>query len=436
MAGSLPFALGKLGVEVLILMPRYRGLRGELKKLSKNVSVGFIENEAFFNRSSLYGNDAGDYPDNLDRFSFFSDEALGFTKKQGFKPDIVHVNDWQTALIPVFLKTKWANDPFFQKTRTLLTIHNLAYQGVFPERQFTKLGLDSSLFSIDGFEFYGKVNLLKAGILFADAVNTVSPTYAREIQTDECGYSLDGVVRKRQDVLRGILNGIDTNFWDPAKDKFIKGHYSKENLKGKALCKKALQERCGLEADPAAPVFGMVTRLAQQKGLDILADAAHKFFSQKAQFVLLGDGDGAYERKFRTLGRKYSKSAAVYLGFNAVEAHGIYAGADFFLMPSLYEPCGLGQLISLRYGTIPVVRKTGGLADTIVDVKEDTERGNGFMFTHPTPEAFLGAVGRALKTFEDKKRFNLLRKHAMGCDFSWQHSAKEYKKFYTEVLKN
>lgn len=434
-AGSLPLALGKLGLRVAVVMPRYRGIKAAKKKLSEQVTAYFIENEAYFNRASLYGNDGGDYLDNLERFAFFSRAALSLTRQIGFKPDIVHVHDWQAALIPVLLREKFSHDPFFKKSKTLLTVHNLAYQGHFPSSNYQKLGLEPGLYSINGFEFYGKINLLKAGLLYADAVNTVSPTYAREIQTKEYGFGLEGVIHQKRDYLRGILNGIDTALWDPAKDKRIKRNYSAKSPAGKAVCKAELQRKCGLEVNPDIPVFGVVSRLAQQKGMDLLVETADAFLSRKVQLVLLGDGDAVYERGFGNVGRRHSRSASVHIGFDAANAHSIYAGSDFFLMPSHFEPCGLGQMISLRYGTLPVVRRTGGLADTIKDVDADPKHGNGFVFEDHRAHGFLGAVDRAIRAFRDKRRFEALRRRVMKLDFSWDASAQEYVKVYKEILK-
>ena len=434
--GALPLELGRLGVEVMILMPRYRGIKAHQKKIAENVSIGFIEHEAFFNRAGLYGNAKGDYPDNLERFSFFSHQALLAAKAAGFKPDVVHAHDWQTALLPVLLKTKFAQDPFFQNTRSLLTVHNLAYQGIFPHRLYAALELAPELFSMDGFEFYGQINLLKAGILFADRLGTVSPTYAREMQTKELGFGLEEVVKKKAHNLTGILNGIDTGIWDPAKDKLIKKNYSGATLAGKAANKAALQRSCGLEVDPGIPLFGMVTRLAEQKGLEAFAEIADKFLSKKAQLVLLGEGDGVYHTTFKNIGARHPRKSAIHLGFKAKEAHLIYAGCDFFLMPSLFEPCGLGQLISLKYGTVPIVRRTGGLADTIVDYEKGPKNANGFLFGGRFSEGFFQAIERALKVYEDKKRFRRLQETGMAADFSWKHSAKLYIKLYKEILSN
>ena len=432
-AGTLPLALGKLGVEVKIMMPRYRGLPGAPKKLSKNVSVYFVENEAYFNRATLYGNEHGDYLDNLKRFSFFCREALRLTKEMGFRPDIVHANDWQTALLPVILKTRFSHDPFFKKIKTLLTVHNLAYQGHFAHRLYPELALDESLFSVDGFEFYGKINLLKAGLLYADAISTVSPTYAKEIQTREYGFGLEGVIRKRSKDLSGILNGIDTEVWNPAKDKCIKKPFTPNRLKGKEACKADLQKTLGLPVDADVPVLGMVTRLAEQKGLDLLSEISDALFSKKVQFILLGEGDGAYHTTFKNVSKRHPKNTAIRLGFNAPQAHKIYAGSDFFLMPSYFEPCGLGQMISLRCGTLPIVRRTGGLADTVIDADEDPKTGNGFVFKERNPEAFLKGIERALLAFRDKERFSRLQKNGMKADFSWKKSAGEYKNLYKRV---
>ncbi|MGH7198610.1 MAG: glycogen synthase GlgA [Candidatus Omnitrophota bacterium] len=433
--GSLPVALGKLGVRVAVVTPRYRGIQSSRKKLSEKVTVHFVENEAYFNRASLYGNDGGDYPDNLERFSFFSRAALGLARETGFKPDIIHVHDWQTALIPVILKTKLSRDPFFQNSKTLLTVHNLAYQGHFSHSLYPKLGLDPGLFSMGGFEFYGKINLLKAGLLYADALNTVSPTYAREIQTKEYGFGLEGVIHQRRGRLKGILNGIDTALWGPEKDRRIKKTFSAKRLDGKAACKAELQKSGGLEVNPRIPVFGIVSRLAEQKGMDVLLESADALLSRKAQLVLLGDGDAVYKRGFGNVGRRHPGSASVHIGFNAAEAHKIYAGSDFFLMPSHFEPCGLGQMISLRYGTLPIVRRTGGLADTIEDADADPKHGNGFVFEDRRAHGFLGSVDRAIRAFRDTRRFDALRRHAMKMDFSWDVSATEYVKYYKEIMR-
>ena len=434
-AGSLPRALGLLGAEILILMPKYRNVAVTSKKISANVRIRFVEEERYFNRAGLYGNDWGDYPDNLQRFSFFCHAALDLAKSEGFRPDLVHGHDWQTALLPVLLKTKFAADPFFKRTKSILTVHNIAYQGHFPHKQFGSLGLDPSLYSVDGFEFYGKINLLKAGLLFADALTTVSPTYAKEIRTQEYGFGLEGVVKKRAKDLHGILNGLDTKLWDPAVDKRIPAAYSAADMSGKRRCKAELQKLCRFEEDPDIPLFAMVTRLAEQKGLELVSEVADRFLSSRAQFVLLGEGDGVYHTSFQNIGNRHPKTSRMFLDFDAVKAHALYAGADFFLMPSYFEPCGLGQMISMRYGTLPVARRVGGLADTVVDLEERPEKGNGFLFTEKSPEKLMHTIERAKKFFTDKKKLSMVQKKAMKTDFSWDKSAETYWKLYNSLLK-
>ncbi len=435
-AGSLPLALEKLGFRTMIVMPRYRGLPGEKKNLSENVSVHFVEHEAYFNRASLYGNCDEDYPDNLKRFSFFCEAALELAKLEGFKPDVVHAHDWQAALLPVYLKTKFAADPFFKESRSVMTLHNIAYQGIFPRVQFGDLGLPEGLVFDETFEYYGKINLLKGGIIFSDGITTVSPTYADEIQTKEYGFGLEGVVKKKNVHLRGILNGVDTRVWDPATDRTIRQTYSAENLEGKAVCKADLQASCGFETDHRVPLFCIISRLVQQKGLDLLTEIADSFLSRKVQFVLLGEGEAAYKTAFGNIQRRHPKNSKVYLEFDAQEARRIYAGADFFMMPSIFEPCGLSQLISLKYGTIPVVRHTGGLADTIKDIGADPQEGNGLVFQSRSPEKFLETLVLAENLFQDKDRFQNIRKRAMKSDFSWKKSAVKYAEFYKEIMKS
>ena len=432
-AGSLPPALARHGAQILVTMPRYRGIHTADKKIADGVRIHFIENEEYFNRAGLYGNDRGDYPDNLQRFSFFCHETLAYAKSAGFRPDIVHAHDWQTALLPVLLKTNFANDPFYAGARSVLTIHNIAYQGHFSQKQFGNLGLDPSLFSVDGFEFYGKINFLKAGLLFTDHLTTVSPTYAEEIENKEFSFGLEGVIKKRRKSLTGILNGIDPALWDPAKDARLAKMYGAANLEGKRACKEALQKRCGFEPDAGVPLFGMVTRLAEQKGLDLVAETCNEMVAKGAQLVLLGEGDAVYHTTFRNIAARHPKNVAAFLKFDAVLAHEVYAGSDFFLMPSYFEPCGLGQMISMRYGTLPIVRRVGGLADTVIDADLHPEKGNGFVFVEAQPEKLMGAVKRAMKAFKDKARLDALRKTAMRTDFSWDKSAEKYAQLYRKL---
>ncbi len=434
-AGSLPLALGELGVETAIVMPRYRGITEHDKKLAPNVSVHFIENEPYFNRSGLYGNEGGDYTDNLQRFLFFCGQALALAAKRGFRADVVHANDWQTALLPVLLKTKFAKDPFFRNTKSLLTLHNLAYQGHFSHRQYAEVGLDPELFSVDAFEFHGKANVLKAGLVYSDRLNTVSPGYAREIKTHEYGCGLEGVLRRRADDLTGTLNGIDTAVWDPAKDTLIQKRFSAQDLSGKEVCKATLQKECGLEVNADVPLFGMVTRLADQKGVGLVCEIAEEFLSKKVQLVVLGDGDAVHQTAFKTIAARHSKNAYARIGFSGPFAHAVYAGSDFFLMPSLFEPCGLGQMIALRYGTVPVVRATGGLADTVADIEVDPDGGNGLVFKEPKAAALSKAIARAMSLFsDDKPCLEALKRRALKLDFSWNKSAKEYKRLYEQMM--
>ena len=429
-AGSLPPELARLGVEVIAAMPRYRGLPAGTAWRS-GVPVWFIENEAFFNRASLYGDARGDYPDNLGRFAFFCRRALALAEEKGFKPDLVHVNDWQTALVPLFLKED--KRPFFKKTRSLLTIHNLAYQGVFAHRHFPELGLPQDRFSVHCLEFWGRINLLKGGLVSADALNTVSPTYAREIQTHQFGEGLDGVLRQRADRLKGILNGIDAGLWNPRTDKNLEARFDARALEKKTLCKTDLQTRLKLETDPGIPLFGIVSRLAEQKGLDLFTEIADRFLARRVQLVVLGEGDAAYHTAFKNIATRHPKNTHVRLGFDAEESHRIYAGCDFFLMPSYFEPCGLGQMISLRYGTVPVARRTGGLADTVVDAS-DAKRGNGLLFDGRTGDGLWKALERSLGLYADGPRLAALRRRGMQADYSWNHSAGDYVKYYKDII--
>ena len=437
-AGALPSALEKEGQDVIIIMPCYKAVRNGkfgLKKVKedvsfaltgKNIKVYFIENDAYFNRDFLYGDKTGDYKDNLERFSYFSKRALDLLKEINFQPDVIHVHDWQASLIPVYLKTLYKNDSFYKGTRTILTIHNIGYQGLFAKEEFPKLGLDWSLFTMEGIEFYDKINFLKGGMEFADLINTVSPTYSKEIQTKEFGFGLEGVLAKRSNALFGILNGLDYDIWNPETDKFIAKNFSLNSAADKAKDKEDLQKFCGLPLKKDVPLFGIVSRLAEQKGFDILAEAIEKICKSDLQLVILGTGDLKYHILLEGMVKKYPKVISLHLKFDDALAHKIYAGSDIFLMPSKYEPCGLGQLISLRYGTIPLVFKTGGLADTVNDK-------NGFVFSKYSKDELLKSVNKALKAFSVKKSWMALVEHAMQDDFSWGESAREYIKLYAKA---
>ncbi|HXF82005.1 MAG TPA: glycogen synthase GlgA, partial [bacterium] len=394
--------------------------------------IWLIEQPRFFDRPGLYGEGGADYPDNLARFAFFCRAVLQALDASGWPADVIHCNDWQTALIPPILRAERAERP-----ATVLTIHNLAYQGIFPAEQFTLTGLPGAFFTLHGLEFWGQVNLLKGGLYFADMLSTVSETYAREIQTPEFGAGLDGVLRDRAADLVGILNGVDYSVWDPAVDPFLPARYSADDLSGKAVCKRALQEAFGLPVRPAAPLIGMVTRLVDQKGLDLVAAVIDEVLDAGAQVVLLGTGEPKYHELFETLMARRPEAFGVRLGFDNALAHLIEAGADIFLMPSRYEPSGLNQLYSLRYGTVPVVRRTGGLADSIVDTTPQTVANgtaNGFVFEAYDAAALLGALRRALDAYRDRELWRTLQRHGMRADFSWERAAERYRALYERAL--
>lgn len=444
-AGTLPAALEESGAEVKIVLPRYRMINPEkfkLKKLDENTSVintsrkievYFLENEKYFSRDGLYQDKGVDYADNLERFAYYCLETLKLIKKINFKPDVIHCNDWQSALIPVYLKTIYKDDVFYKNIKTVFTIHNLGYQGLFPKEQFPLTGLKWDLFAIDGLEFYDKVNILKGGLLFSDKITTVSPTYAKEIQTPEFGCGLEGVLLKRKDDLIGILNGIHYAEWDPLTNKALAANYGPANIEGKYINKADLQKTGGLAVNNELPLMGMITRLADQKGLDIFAAVIDDVCRLPLQFVLLGTGDLQYHELFEKIKKKYN-NVSVYLKFDPLLAYKIYAGSDMFLMPSRYEPCGLGQLISLKSGTIPIVRKTGGLADTVIDYEPFSESGNGFVFSAYEAGALLETIKRALCVYKDKKAWKNLVSRAMEYDFSWNQSAKKYIELYKGLV--
>ncbi len=436
--GALPLELESLNQEVIIIMPRYKAIQEpkfsvqRLKPdisysvIGKNAKVYFIENDMYFNRDGLYGDKAGDYKDNLDRFSYYSRRALELLKEIDFAADIIHCHDWQSALIPVYLKTLHIDNPFYQNTKTIFTIHNIGYQGLFSKEEFPKLGMDWKFFNMEMLEFYGKINLLKGGIEFCDIINTVSPTYSKEIQTKEFGYGLEGILTKRKNDVFGILNGLDYSIWNPKTDKFIIKNYSIENLHDKYKNKEDLQRICKLPIKTDVALFGIVSRLAEQKGFDILADAMEKICKMNLQLVILGTGDLKYHVILENIVKKYPKDISLHLKFDDPLAHKIYAGSDVFLMPSKYEPCGLGQLISMSYGTIPLVFKTGGLADTVT---ED----DGFIFDKYKKEDLIKTIDKASKAFKGKKKWPQLMQRAMQNNFSWKESAKKYLALYEKA---
>jgi len=437
-AGALPLALEGLGQEVAVSLPRYKAIsdsKFKLQRLKEDISysvignkikVYFIENDNYFNRDGLYGDKNADYKDNLTRFSYYSKRTLELLKEINFKPDIIHCHDWQSALIPVYLKTIYNDDPFYKNIKTALTVHNIGYQGIFAKEEFPKLGLDWSLFNIEGLEFYGKLNILKGGIEFCDIINTVSPTYSKEIQTKEFGFGLEGVLNKRRERVFGILNGLDYSIWNPEGDKFIAKNYSLGSIEDKYKNKEDLQKVCKLPAKLDVPLFGIVSRLAQQKGFDILADCFDTICKMDLQLVILGTGDLKYHLILQNMVRKYPKVVSLHLKFDDPLAHKIYAGSDMFLMPSKYEPCGLGQMIAFKYGTIPLVFKTGGLTDTV-------SQENGFIFDTYDKNELIKTIKKAIVAFKNKKKWRMLQTLAMQCNFSWEESAKKYLQLYAKA---
>jgi starch synthase len=462
-AGALPKELTKLGHEVIVVMPRYRNINkadysatlevSNLEVHLGNTSINgsaykaiipgaktpiyFIENDFLFDRAGLYGEAGGDYSDNDERFIYFSRAALLLVKHLNWKPDVIHCHDWQTGLIPVYLQEYSKIDPFFQGIKVLYTIHNLAYQGSFDKSIMDKIGLSWDYFSVDKLEFWGNVNFMKAALCFADKINTVSERYSKEIQSDEYGCGLQGVLINRKDDLSGILNGIDYSVFSPNKDKLIPVKYSWTTIKDKEKNKKALLQQVGLKYKKDTPVYGIVSRLAEQKGFDILSEIFEQFLQQNIQIVILGTGDPVYHVSLKELEEKYPNKFKVVLKYDATLAQLIYAGSDFFMMPSRFEPCGLGQLISLKYGTIPIVRETGGLADTIIDfdLAKDFEhdKGNGFVFTGYNGEELLQSLRNSLIVFHDSMAWSKIRHNAMKGDFSWKASAKKYVELYESM---
>jgi starch synthase len=452
---ALPAALERLGAAVHVVLPAYRtvdwdaagaapsgtlelragGARREVRIRTARagaVTVSFVEADDYFGRDHLYGGPYGDYPDNAERFAFFSRTVLALAARLEPAPDVLHCHDWQTALVPVFARA--FPDPRLAGTRTLLTVHNLGYQGIFPSSVWPLLDLDWSYFTPRTLEFYGQVNFLKGGIIFADALTTVSRRYAEEILTVEYGHGIDGVLRERRHVLHGILNGVDYTSWDPRHDPYIATPYGADDLAGKARCKADLQARFGLRVAPHTPLFGMVSRFADQKGLDIVSAAIPELLRHDLQLAILGNGDARYEHELAAAARPAPGRLAVRIAYDTAAAHQVEAGADAFLMPSRYEPCGLNQMYSLRYGTVPVVRATGGLDDTVTEFDSTTGRGNGFKFAAYTPQALLGAIRRAVDVYHRPVDWRRLMRAGMACDFSWREPAERYLALYRSLL--
>jgi starch synthase len=453
-AGALPAALASLGHDVKVVTPRYRELRDASRltptgqslvvrfpsgdtsgpilsaRLSAHLEVLFLEHEAFYgNRDGLYGDAWGEFGDNARRFAYLCVGALQAAQRLGFVPDIIHANDWQTGLVPLALQRGFRTTPL-ARAKSVFTIHNLAYQGHFPKAVMGELGLPWEVFTAEGgLEFHDQVNFLKGGLVFSDVLTTVSPTYAREIQAPEQGYGLDGLLRSRAHRLHGILNGIDAHEWDPGADPFLPARFGPRALEGKAVCKRELLKRFGLP-DGDAPVFAIVSRLAWQKGMDLLLEVLPTLLHADIRFVGIGSGEGRLEDGLRALQARHPRQMSVHIGFDPGLSHLVEAGADFFLMPSRYEPCGLNQMYSLRYGTVPIVRATGGLVDTV----EGGLDGNGILFEAFHPAALLAAIRRALALYADPPRLEEFRRRGMEKDFSWNASARKYEAVYAALM--
>jgi len=451
--GALPAAIAALGHDVTVYLPRYRQTQlEEPKTVIRSITVPFddqyrfcsvldggkrsgvqfyfIDYPPFFDRDYLYGTPIGDYPDNAERFALYCRAVIESTKVLG-APDIFHCHDWQSALIPVLLRSLYEDDPAFAGVATVFTIHNIGYQGLFPSETIPLLMLPWDLFTINRLEFFGKVNFLKGALVFSDFVTTVSRKYSQEIQTSENGFGLEGVLKARAATVAGILNGVDYGAWNPETDKHIAAHYSADDLSGKAECKRDLMREMGLAAaDPDLPIVGLVSRFASQKGFDLIAQVADWLAREDLLFVALGSGDKSFEDLFRRVCRQYPSKFAVKIAYDNPLAHKIEAGSDMFLMPSRYEPCGLNQIYSLRYGTPPIVRATGGLDDTIEQWDTKTSRGTGFKFHEYSGDALLGSVRAALNAFKDKTSWQTLMRNGMAKDFSWSVAAKEYVRVY------
>ncbi|PEQ94001.1 glycogen synthase GlgA [Bacillus sp. AFS006103] len=453
-AGALPKALKKLGTEVRVILPNYSLIPEKLKSSFQflkaiKVQVGFrsqycgiltaehegityylIDNEYYFFRDSLYGHN-----DDGERFSFFSKAILECLPHLDFIPDVIHCHDWHTGMVNFLLDAHYRDHPIYQEIRTVFTIHNLQFQGIFPYAVMNELlGLDHQYYNVEQLEFYGNVNFMKGGIVASEIVTTVSPTYKEEIQNPFFGERLDGFLRKHSHKLVGIVNGIDDTSYNPKTDREIAFSYDIDSLEGKIENKQVLQQYFGLPEKESTPIIAMVTRLTAQKGLDLLLHVFQNLIQEDIQFIVLGSGDPKYENFFNQMEQEYPDKVRVYVGFNEALAHQIYAGADLFLMPSQFEPCGLGQLIALQYGTIPIVRETGGLNDTVQSYNESTGYGSGFTFKNFNAHDMLHSMRRALHFYHQKETWNHLIQNVMSQDYSWLQSAKKYNEIYEKLV--
>jgi starch synthase len=454
--GALPRALAAAGHEISVYLPRYRLTRiPEERTVVQSITVPFddryrfcsivsgagypgvrfffVDYPPFFDRDGLYGTSSGDFPDNAERFALFCRAVLEGSKILGV-PDIFHCHDWQAALLPVLLRTQYVEDPAFRSSGVVFTIHNIGYQGLFPPEILPLLTLPWDLFTITKMEFFGNVNFLKGALVYSDLITTVSRKYSQEIQTTEFGFGLEGVLKDRAQNVTGIVNGVDYDEWNPGSDKFIAAHYNPEDLSGKQQCKQDLLANVGMhEADPNLPVIGIVSRFAAQKGFDLIGQIIDRLALEEVLLTVLGSGDKLYEEMFLRLARRVPNKIMVRIAYDNILAHKIEAGADMFLMPSRYEPCGLSQIYSLKYGTVPIVRATGGLDDTVDPWDPRTKKGTGFKFVEYTGEALLRSIHQALQLYRDQTSWQKLMRNGMSKDFSWRVSAREYIRVYERV---
>ena len=450
-AGSLPIALRKIAkCDVRVISPFYKMVKDgnfKIEKLKtikgkdsfelletehKGIKFYFIGKDEYYNRLTLYGSAKADHDDNAARFSFFCRAALTSMAEIGFYPDVIHTNDWQTALVPLYKNTLFDEKHPLRKTKVLFSIHNLVYQGLFAKEDTKDISLPDE--ALEGLMHWGRVSFIKSGILYADSISTVSKKYAKEILTEEYGAGLDEALRKREKDIYGILNGVDYSDWHPETDRLIPVNYDANALGGKLACKLELLREMKIDITATAPLIGSVGRLVEQKGIDLIVDSIDEIIREGGAFVLLGTGQGEYETLLKEIAGERKGKVGVSIGFNNRLAHMIEAGSDMFIMPSRYEPCGLNQMYSLKYGTIPIVRATGGLDDTILDYSKNPEKGNGFKFEKAIKEDFIDALKRAMEVFKDKEKWQELERRAMAFDFSWEHQAREYIKLYEKAI--
>jgi starch synthase len=452
-SGALPPALKRLGHDIRVIMPKYpcttkagkgmHALKVKLNslgsigtlfqsELAENVPVYLIEQEEYYNREHIYGKPGSDYPDNVERFAYFCQAALEAAKKLDFKPDIIHCNDWHTGLIPLYLKT----DPWFSQTKTVFSIHNLGYQGNFPYSSLATTGLDESLFHEEGIEFYGQVSFMKGGLMFADTLATVSPAYSQEIQTSELGFGMEGILQKRSDDLHGILNGVDYGVWNPETDPLISVNYEPTSLSKKKQCREDLIQMFSLPLNKRTPILCMITRLSEQKGIDLIMDAKDALNELDVSLLILGTGETRYETFFQHWSKEKPDRIATALKFDEALGHRILAGSDMLLMPSRYEPCGLTQMYALKYGTIPVVQDIGGLKNSVQEFSVKTGKGVGFKFKIPSAKHFLKSLQKALSCYKQNKTWKKLMLNGMAKDNSWEYSAKQYARLYQKTLRS